>query len=122
MGTSRRLRSGLLQFKQPAREGAYVNVDVAGLRRGLRQAAWPPQDDRPSVFIFRGSTTLGYNVRDKETLASHFQDHLEAAFGREVQVYNFGRGNHASSVEMLLFLHLLFEGHRPEVAVFEDFK
>ena len=54
----------VVQFKEPAREGAYVNVDAAGFRRGLRQAIWPPQDDRPSVFIFGGSTTFGYNVRD----------------------------------------------------------
>ena len=102
----------VVQFKEPAREGTYVNVDVAGSRRGLIQ------DDRPSVFIFGGSTTFGYNVRDEETLASHFQDLSEAAFSREV--YNFGRGNYASSAEMLLFLRLLFEGHRPEVAVFVD--
>ena len=110
----------VVQFKEPAREGAYVNVDAAGFRRGLRQAIWPPQDDRPSVFFFGGSTTFGYNVRDEETLASHFQDLSEAAFSREVQVYNFGRGNYASSAEMLLFLRLLFEGHRPELAVFVD--
>ena len=74
----------------------------------------------PQFFFFGGSTTFGYNVRDEETLASHFQDLSEAAFSREVQVYNFGRGNYASSAEMLLFLRLLFEGHRPEVAVFVD--
>ena len=56
----------VVQFKEPAREGAYVNVDAAGFRRGLRQAIWPPQDDRPSVFFFGGSTTFGYNVRDEK--------------------------------------------------------
>ena len=103
------------QFKEAAYEGRFVNVDPAGFRRIPGQAAWPPSPHRKSVFLFGGSTTFGYGVRDGETLAAGLQALLP-----DTTVFNFGRCYYQSTQERILAEQLLLDGRRPSVAVFLD--
>jgi hypothetical protein len=107
------------QFRESPFEGKYVNVDPAGFRWIADQGPWPPDTDAYNVFVFGGSTTFGYGVADDETIASYLQEALREE-GREVNVYNFGRGYYYSSRELVLFENLLREGFVPDAAVFVD--
>jgi uncharacterized protein YndB with AHSA1/START domain len=113
-----------VQFREQPRSGRYVNVSPDGFRlnsaAGVRRLEPMPLF---GVFLFGGSTTFGYGVRDEDTIAAH----LEALLRRRhpdqahlVAVYNFGRGYYGSSQEALLLKSLLLRGIVPGVAVFID--
>jgi len=110
----------VVQFKEAPRTGQYINVHPAGFRNSENQASWPPPKDRPVIFLFGGSATFGYNLEDRETLASYIARAWAAERGAVPAIYNFGRGRYGSSEEMLLFMRLIFEGHRPDIAIFVD--
>jgi len=103
------------QYREAPRSGRYVNVHEAGFRVSTNQSRWPPAADRPTVFVFGGSTTFGYGVPDSETIPSNLQQRID-----EVQVYNFGRSGYFSSGELALFQSLARQGFVPTVAVFID--
>ena len=107
-------------FKQRPFRGRFVNVDPAGFRFSKDQAPWPPRSDAVNVFVFGGSTTYGFGLRDDETIASYLQQCAPAPPGEFVAVYNFGREGYFSSQELVLFQQLLNEGFVPQVAVFID--
>src|SRR6185369_12207002 len=96
-----------------------VTVDPAGFRAGRDQRPWPPDPARFNVFVFGGSTTFGYGVADGDTIASQLQP-LLARHGRDVAVYNFGRGYYYSTQERILYEQLLAGGFVPALAVFID--
>jgi len=98
--------------------GRFVNVDEHGYRWGRRQAVWPPPP--ASVFVFGGSTTFGMGVPDASTIPAQLEEMLQEALGREVHVYNFGRGYYYSSQERALFGALLESNIVPAIAVFID--
>ena len=104
---------------EPVGSGRFVSVDVGGYRRSRDQAPWPPADDRPTVFVFGGSTTFGYGIRDEDTVPSFLQALLRQQ-GVPVAVYNFGRGGYYSTQERMLFQSLATQGRVPKVAVFID--
>jgi hypothetical protein len=108
------------QFKENPRAGKYVTVDPLGFRHIKDQRPWPPRQGDYVVFMFGGSTTFGYGVRDDLTIASHLQRMLDIECGVTASVYNFGRGNYFSVQERLLFEKLLFEGFVPNMAIFLD--
>ena len=110
----------VVQFKEAPRTGRYINVHPAGFRNSENQASWPPPKGRPVIFLFGGSATFGYNLEDRETLASYIARAWAAERGAVPAIYNFGRGRYGSSEEMLLFMRLIFEGHRPDIAIFVD--
>ena len=71
--------------------------------------------------MFGGSTAFGIGVPDDQTVASHLQTQLGTARdGREVRVYNFGRGAYYSSQERALFERLIVAGYVPNLAIFLD--
>jgi hypothetical protein len=108
------------QFKEGAIAGEFVNVAAAGFRRTGRELPWPPVADRPTVFVFGGSTAFGYGLADDETIPARLGAALTASCGEEVAVYNFARSNYYSSQENILFQRLLVQGVRPEMVVFID--
>ena len=108
------------QFTEAPFNGTYVNVLPPGFRKVADQAPWPPDPKRPTVFVFGGSTTFGYGLADAQTLPSHLQRHLRDKLGRDVAVYNFGRGSYFSTQERILFEQLLAAGWVPDLAVFVD--
>jgi lysophospholipase L1-like esterase len=108
------------QFKESPYRGDYVNVDENGFRIGKNQGPWPPEPNKLNIFLFGGSTTFGYGVPDDQTIASYLQQLLSDKLGREVRVYNFGRGFYYSTQERILLEKLLSAGFLPDLAVFVD--
>jgi len=107
------------EFRERPRHEPWVTVDPAGFRAGRDQRPWPPDPARFNVFVFGGSTTFGYGVADGDTIASQLQP-LLARRGRDVAVYNFGRGYYYSTQERILYEQLLAGGFVPALAVFID--
>jgi uncharacterized protein YndB with AHSA1/START domain len=113
-----------VQFRERPRTGRFVNISTDGYRLNSPTGRKVFDPTRPAaVFLFGGSTTFGYGVRDEDTIAAH----LEALFRRDappsaplVAVYNFGRGYYGSGQELLLLKSLVQRGMVPKVAVFLD--
>ncbi len=109
------------QFKERATQGKYVNVSSSGYRLTVPQGPWPPDSTAYNIFLFGGSTTFGYGVADGDTIATFLQKDLKTAFrGKNIWVYNFGRGFYYSSQESILFQRLLVNGYKPNMAIFID--
>lgn len=108
------------QLTEQPYEGEFVNVSPAKFRKGKTETPWPPPEDAKTVFVFGGSTTFGYGVPDWQTVPSYLSESLQSKGGDNVLVYNFGRAYFYSTHEMLEFLRLLSNQHRPDVAVFLD--
>src|ERR1051326_293501 len=111
----------LVEFRERARSGKYVNVDAAGFRVSSAQSKWPPDPGRPGVFVFGGSTTFSYGVADDETVVSALSTMLrrDPRF-YEAQLYNFGRGFYWSTQEYTLFSTMMRSGPKPNMAIFID--
>jgi len=107
-------------FKERPFKGKYINVSNDGFRLVNNQGPWPPDLKNLNVFLFGGSTTFGYGVRDGESVPSNIQDLLSQKTNKKVCVYNFGRGNYFSSQERILYEKLLTLGYIPDIAVFID--
>ena len=108
------------QFKERPYRGNYVNIDNNGFRYTKNQGPWPPQSQNINIFLFGGSTTFGYGVSDNQTIASYLQQYLNEKLGRNVRVYNFGRGFYYLSQERVLYEQLLTSGFVPDIAIFID--
>jgi len=101
--------------------GRFVNIVPAGYRKGRSDAPWPPAADEFVVFVFGGSTTLGFDLPDGQTVVSALETELGKHLpGRTVRCYNFGRGYYFSTQERALFASLLEQGFVPQAAVFID--
>ncbi|MBI5250281.1 MAG: SGNH/GDSL hydrolase family protein [Desulfomonile tiedjei] len=108
------------QFKERPVDDKYVKVDPNGFRIGRNQAPWPPDPKAFNIFVFGGSTTFGYRVDDRSTIASHLQELIRKETGVPAAVYNFGRGGYISPQERALFEKLILKGQVPDVAIFID--
>ncbi len=108
------------EFRDAPRSGVFVNVDEIGFRKTVPQGPWPPSRDNINVFLYGGSTSFGYGVEDKATIASHLQTRLSNRLKKSVCVYNFGRAYYYSSQERILFERHLLAGFVPDVAIFID--
>jgi hypothetical protein len=107
-------------FKEHHYRGRYVNVDVNGYRLTKNQGPWPPSPSKFNIFLFGGSTTFGYGLPDRQTIASYLQDILPSKRNRDVRIYNFGRGMYFSVQERVLLEKLLSAGFVPRLAIFID--
>ncbi len=112
-----------VEHKERPIQGTYVNVDAAGFFRHVaEQTPWPPDPNNFNVFVFGGSTTFGYGVADKDTIASYLQRFLRSSFpGKKIAIYNFGTAAYYSSQERVRFERLLLQGYSPpRAAIFID--
>lgn len=107
-------------FKEVPRKGKWVNVDPNGFRVSTNQGPWPIAKTNFNIFVFGGSTTFNYGVKDSETICSRLQEALISRGLKLARVYNFGRGDYYSSQERVLFEKLLLKGHHPNLAIFID--
>ena len=98
---------GLVEDQMTSR---FINIDARGIRSNGTAAA----DFDGTMWMFGGSTTLGYGVADHETIPAY----LESALGRPV--LNFGARAHYSATENRLLNHYLRAGFRPAMAIFLD--
>jgi hypothetical protein len=104
-------------YRDAPQDGTYINIDPNGFRHSADQAEWPPNPDDYVVFVFGGSTALGYWLPDSETIPSYLQAHLREE-GVNASIYNFGRGNYFSTQEVILLQSLIREGIIPDAVVF----
>jgi len=113
--------SPYVQFREPARSGSHVSISKKGFRlNGSAENIWGPEraDNLTNIFLFGGSTTFGYGVRNNETIAAHIESLLNETIN--VRVYNFGRGFYFSNQERILFENLLSDAYIPDIAIFID--
>jgi hypothetical protein len=115
------LFSPFVQFEPMPVKGRFIEVTSAGYRSDGRVQPWPPRRQDLVFFVFGGSTTFCYGLRNEETLVRALQNAFAGRYpGERVECYNFGRGYYFSSQERILFEQLLLQGIRPDVAVFVD--
>jgi uncharacterized protein YndB with AHSA1/START domain len=113
-----------VQFREQPRRGRFVNVSPAGFRlnSATDRTAFDPTRSFP-IFLFGGSTTFGYGVRDEDTVAAHLEALLRRSqpdLADRIAVYNFGRGYYGSGQEALLLKSLVQRGIVPKAVIFID--
>lgn len=109
-----------IDYKNMPFAGKYVNVSETGYRHSDPQGPWPPDNQNFNVFLFGGSTTFGWGVSDKETVATYLQEKLDRILAKNVFVYNFGTEHYYSTIERILFEQLLLKNYIPDIAIFID--
>jgi hypothetical protein len=95
------------------------NYSPHGFRLGGADKAWPPDPQRTNIFFMGGSSAVGYNVEDWQTIPFHFEAAL-IEMGLDCRVYNFGSGNYTSRQEALRLLTLFDAGLEPDFVFFLD--
>ncbi len=108
------------EFREGTFTGRYLNILPEGYRSAGRPQAWPPVENDRVVFVFGGSTAMGYGVADHETLPAQLEAVLDTGPCGPVTVYNFARSSYFSSQERILFEQLALAGQLPDVALFVD--
>lgn len=114
---TKRLTLELENFTMFAEKKGYssatVNISKDGYR--LVENQQPINTNRKKVFIFGSSPTFGYNLRDRDTVASHLQN----ASGDKFAVFNFGRGYYYSRQQFSLLINLVVDRNvKPAYVVF----
>lgn len=96
---------------------SHITIDAKGARNTIGN----PGTDRSlrSIFLFGGSTMVGYYAKDSETIASYVAEDLNKRTPRVV-VTNFGQTAFVNSQELLYLMLQLKEGNRPDMVVFYD--
>jgi len=79
----------------------------------------PRSTDKSHIFLFGGSTTLGYGVKDTDTIAAFLEKILNEN-SKHCRVFNCGRQSYFSTIEAISFQRTLQEGARINIAVFID--
>jgi hypothetical protein len=106
-----------LEFRERPRRGRFVNVSPQGYRLNGEGRPVALRGGPGTVYLFGGSTSFGYGVRDEDTIASHLESALRMQ-SRPATVFNFGRCYYSSTQELLLFRSLVQRGFVPETAIF----
>ena len=107
-----------IEFKEQPRSGKFVSVSQKGNRCNKNDI---PNCDGPlggknEIWIFGGSTTFGYGVKNNETIPAYLENFYEG----KKKVINFGSGYYYSNQERILFQKLLQNYESPYAAVFID--
>jgi len=100
-----------VEFDLRPRTSRFVNVQHEGYRSAMA-LPWPPPPD--AIFLFGGSTTFGFGVRDAETINYYLSELLHRP------VYNFAVPAYYSTPERVRFFTFVTEGVVPKTAVFID--
>ena len=75
-----------------------------------------PQGGENEIWIFGGSTTFGYGLKNNETISAHLQNLLQNKYN----VINFGSGYYYSTQERIFLNNLLTKIDPPYAVVFID--
>ena len=107
-----------VEFIEKERLGEFTSVSTMGNRcnyNNLKKCK-TPEGGKKEIWIFGGSTTFGYGVKNNETISAY----LENFFDKEYNVINFGSGFYYSTQERILFNNLLTKLPAPFAVVFID--
>lgn len=88
---------------------------------GLRVV--PGASDHPSalqVFMFGGSTMVGWNTHDNATICAHIQRYLTLYSNEPVCVINFGQQGYVNTQELIELQLQLRAGNIPDLVIFYD--
>ena len=108
--------SPFVEYIEKARNGKFVNVSSQGTRCHFPdQTFCIAKGGGKEIWIFGGSTTFGYGVKDNETIAAYLNEKFP-----NYRVINFGAASYYSTIERIRFENLLTELPPPKVAVFID--
>lgn len=97
--------------------GKMVNFDQEGIRQTLGAECSP---DAHKVFMFGGSTLLGWGSPDWGTIPAYVQSALKDRIKRPVCVINFGEDGYVSTQNLVGLVLQLQSGNIPDVVIFYD--
>tara|TARA_B100000780_G_C21112701_1_gene449813 strand:- start:1345 stop:2442 length:1098 start_codon:yes stop_codon:yes gene_type:complete len=117
-------QSGMLDYKpfvefaEKKKLGKFTSVSDFGNRcnRNSISKCELPKGGKKEIWMFGGSTTFGYGVKNDETIAASIERHLNGDY----RVINFGAGYYFSTQERILFNNLLLEFPAPHSVIFLD--
>jgi hypothetical protein len=111
-----------VEFRNMDFDGTYMHM--SGPRRVTQPDVYfnPSSKDTLDIYFFGGSTMFGFNVLDYETIPSQFVLLYKEKFpnGKSIRVHNYGTPTYYSYQELILFTNLVYNGHKPDIAVFLD--
>ena len=91
------------------------------LNSGLR--AVPGASSDPSaiqVFVFGGSTIVGWNIPDQATICAQIQKHIFPESNEQICVTNFGQQGYVNTQELIELQLQLRSGNIPDLVIFYD--
>lgn len=110
-----------VEYSERPYDGKYVKISQVGYRYVKNQEASFIDKNKINIFVFGGSTTFGYGVKNNETIPSYIQEILKAKYGKtNIAVYNFGAASYYSTIERIKFENLLASGYKPDMVIFID--
>tara|TARA_B100001123_G_scaffold331128_1_gene373332 strand:+ start:540 stop:1649 length:1110 start_codon:yes stop_codon:yes gene_type:complete len=107
-----------VEFTERQRINLFTSVSKLGNRCNKNNISKcdPPKGGKKEIWLFGGSTTFGYGVKNDETIAAN----LERQLDNQYRVINFGSGYYYSTQERILFNNLLLQLPAPHAAIFID--
>lgn len=119
-GRFRMIYAPFTEHKDIPFSSRFLNISPEGFRLNSQNGDSNPRDtSRVHIFLFGGSTTLGYGVKDADTIASYLEKRLNKG-GDYYRVFNCGRQSYFSTMEAIAFQQFLQEGVYINIAVFID--
>lgn len=119
-GSIQRKYEPLVEHTEKEFSGKYVNITKDGYRRIREQYPLQRDNSRLTIYVFGGSTTFGYGVKDFEAIPSYLGDILKNQYGKKAAVYNFGSAGYYSTTERIKLERLMTSGFIPDMVVFID--
>lgn len=111
-----------VEFSNIDFDGKYMTMKDA-IRTTVPAAYINPEaSDTINIYFFGGSTMFGFNVLDHETIPSQFVELYKQKYphGKSLRVFNYGTPTYYSYQELVLMSDLIFNGHKPDIAIFLD--
>lgn len=107
-----------VEFSEKQRSGKFTIVNSLGDRCNYndKQKCKETKGGKKEIWVFGGSTTFGYGVKNNETITAY----LENLLGNKFKVKNFGTGHYYSTQERILLNNLLTKLDDPYAVVFID--
>jgi len=97
-------------------DSQFFNIGSDGSRSTGREKS--QSRDFCRIHSYGGSTTLGENVSDSETVSSQLEKLLNSKDNLDCSVFNYGAGNHTSLHSTLRLLFHCLSGNIPNIAIF----
>ncbi len=106
-----------VEYVEAPRTGKFVNVSELGVRCNfkLQEDCNSLKGGGDEIWVFGGSTTFGYGVKDDETIPAYLAKILP-----EYRIFNFGAASYYSTLERIRFENLLTFYNKPKTIIFID--